>query len=101
MNQIENNLEQLNNCSESFKNTITKLDDSLTKASSLNQSLDIDEYFGPSYPLYKQLFNSFIEESTLIDTIFYLNEALKKGIIDLEVFIKVICVNVSVCLPTN
>lgn len=53
-----------------------------------NQPEMIDEAFGPSEPLYKQLLNCFAEENAVVDAIYYLSEALQKGVIDLDLFLK-------------
>ena len=39
-------------------------------------------------PLYKQLINAFAEESATEDAIYFLGEALRRGVIDCEVFLK-------------
>lgn len=85
---IENNLVQLSECKEKLKSKDAKVDDCLAKADSTKETLNIDEYFGPVQPLYKQLFNAFAEENAIVDTTYNLNEALQKGVIDLDVFIK-------------
>lgn len=50
---------------------------------------DIDDIIVPTAPLYKQILNLYAEENAIEDTIFYLGEALRRGVIDLEVFLKV------------
>lgn len=37
----------------------------------------------------RRLLNTFAEENSIADAIFHLNDALKKEVIDLEVFLKV------------
>ncbi|UXI15688.1 hypothetical protein NH340_JMT01631 [Sarcoptes scabiei] len=86
---IETNLVELSKCKENLIERNAKLNETLSKIES-KDSFDIDEYFGPIQPLYKQLFNAFVEENAIIDTIFYLNEALQKNVIDLDVFLKYI-----------
>lgn len=93
---IENNLVQLSECKEKLKSKDAKVDDCLAKADSTKETLNIDEYFGPVQPLYKQLFNAFAEENAIVDTTYNLNEALQKGVIDLDVFIKVRLLEFSV-----
>lgn len=89
MKEIENNLIELSTCKESIQSKSARSSELLTKLESSKSTLNIDEYFGPVQPLYKQLMNAFVEENSLVDTIFYLNEALQKGVIDLDIFIKV------------
>jgi len=45
--------------------------------------------FYPTVILYKQILNLYAEENAIEDTIFYLGEALRRGVIELEVFLKV------------
>lgn len=50
---------------------------------------DIDELIVPTAPLYRQILNLYAEENAIEDTIFYLGEALRRDVIDLDVFLKV------------
>lgn len=54
-----------------------------------SENNDIDDVIVPTAPLYKQILNLYAEENAIEDTIFYLGEALRRGVIDLEVFLKV------------
>lgn len=86
---IETNLVELAKCNNKIRLNDSKITDTLAKMDSPSHKLNIDECFGPIQPLYKQLLNAFVEENSIVDTIFYLNEALQKGVITLDVFIKV------------
>jgi ESCRT-I complex subunit TSG101 len=55
---------------------------------SADEPIDIDEAVTTTAPLYKQLLNAFAEESAIEDVIYYLGEALRRGRIDLDVFLK-------------
>lgn len=50
--------------------------------------IDVDEAVITTAPLYRQLLNAYAEESATEDAIYYLGEALRNGVIDLEVFLK-------------
>ena len=63
-----------------------------------SENNDIDDVIVPTAPLYKQILNLYAEENAIEDTIFYLGEALRRGVIDLEVFLKV---NMSTQLPVT
>ncbi len=63
-----------------------------------SENNDIDDVIVPTAPLYKQILNLYAEENAIEDTIFYLGEALRRGVIDLEVFLKV---TTSTHLPLN
>lgn len=52
------------------------------------QPLDVDEAVTTTAPLYKQLLNAFAEEAATEDAIYYMGEALRSGVIDLDMFLK-------------
>lgn len=64
-----------------------ELDASLNKLSDQG-AIDVDEAVTTTAPLYKQLLNAFAEEQATEDVIYYLGEALRRGVIDLDVFLK-------------
>lgn len=69
-------------------------DDELTaalgKMENQSENNDIDDVIVPTAPLYKQILNLYAEENAIEDTIFYLGEALRRDVIDLDVFLKVV-----------
>ncbi|XP_055505603.1 tumor susceptibility 101a [Leucoraja erinacea] len=71
---------------------LTKKDEELSvaleKMESQTENNDIDEVVVPTAPLYKQILNLYAEENAIEDTIFYLGEALRRDVVDLEVFLK-------------
>lgn len=83
------------------KNTdlLKQKDDELTaalkKMENQSENNDIDDVILPTAPLYKQILNLYAEENAIEDTIFYLGEALRRDVIDLDVFLKVSlnCIN--------
>lgn len=52
------------------------------------EGIDVDEAVVTTAPLYNQLLNAFAEEATLEDAIYYMGEALRKEVIDLDTFLK-------------
>lgn len=52
------------------------------------EGVDVDEAVVTTAPLYSQLLNTFAEEATLEDAIYYMGEALRKEVIDLDTFLK-------------
>lgn len=52
------------------------------------EEISCDEAVTATFPLYKQLMEAFAEESATQDAIYFLGEALRKGAIDVEVFLK-------------
>ena len=65
-----------------FSEVISKLD------SPGAEKPNVEESFGPLEPLYKQLLNAYAEENAITDAMHYLLEALQKGVIDLDQFLK-------------
>lgn len=53
-----------------------------------NDKVDVDEAVVTTTPLYRQLLDAFAEEQAIEDAIYYLGEALRKNVIELEVFLK-------------
>lgn len=74
---------------ELLKRKDEELTTALEKMESQSENNDIDDVIVPTAPLYKQILNLYAEENAIEDTIFYLGEALRRGVIDLEVFLKV------------
>lgn len=52
------------------------------------EPIDVDDAVTTTAPLYKQLLNAFAEEAALEDAIYYMGEALRCGVIDLDVFLR-------------
>ncbi|KAI0210696.1 hypothetical protein LSAT2_004542 [Lamellibrachia satsuma] len=50
--------------------------------------VNVDEAVIPSAPLYKQLLNTFAEEQAIEDALYYLSDALQRGVIDVDQFLK-------------
>lgn len=72
---------------------LKKKDEELTaaldKMEQQSENNDIDELIVPTAPLYRQILNLYAEENAIEDTIFYLGEALRRDVIDLDIFLKV------------
>ncbi|XP_053672838.1 tumor susceptibility gene 101 protein [Anopheles nili] len=51
-------------------------------------SIEVDEAVTTTAPLYKQLLNAYAEEAAIEDATYFMGEALRSGVIDLEVFLK-------------
>lgn len=54
----------------------------------VEEEVNVDEAVVTTAPLYSQLLNAFAEEATLEDAIYYMGEALRKEVIDLDTFLK-------------
>ena len=79
---INESKSQLEDKDRQFTEIINKLQDCSEKPP------NIEEAFGPLEPLYKQLLNAYAEENAITDAMHYLLEALQKGAIDLDKFLK-------------
>lgn len=78
--EVEKNIQLMRQKDEEIKQALAKTEG--------KEELDIDDAVTPTTPLYKQLLSLFAEEMTIEDTYYYLMEALRKDVIDLEVFMK-------------
>ncbi|CAB4062481.1 TSG101 [Lepeophtheirus salmonis] len=86
-------LQELSKVSDSQQETLTTLRtkfrnsiDSLT--SLLHSGINPDEIIHPQYPLQQQILCAYVEDASADDSIFFLGEALRRGRIDLEVYLK-------------
>ncbi|XP_037033859.1 tumor susceptibility gene 101 protein [Bradysia coprophila] len=92
--KIDSNISKLEQEESELKANITVLQD---KQQSLEKSLesidqengiDVDEAVTTTAPLYKQLLNAYADEAATEDAIYYMGEALRNGVIDLDLFLK-------------
>ncbi|KAK7868549.1 hypothetical protein R5R35_009449 [Gryllus longicercus] len=78
--QLDKNIKILEDKNQELEKAIARLAD--------QEPIDVDEAVTTTAPLYKQLLNAFAEEAATEDTIYYMGEALRRGVIDLDVFLK-------------
>ncbi|XP_022663288.1 tumor susceptibility gene 101 protein-like isoform X1 [Varroa jacobsoni] len=81
--EMESNLTVLKEKSEQLKQSIEQMSWDSEKG-----GLDVDNAVTPTAPLYRQLLQAYAEESAVEDAIYYLGEGLRKGVIDLDTFLK-------------
>lgn len=67
-----------------------EMEDTLRKLESDSENMDIDEAVVTTAPLYNQILNLFAEENAVEDAIYYLSDALRREVIELEVFLKTV-----------
>jgi len=79
-NDVERNIRLLQDKDAELKDALGKMEN--------REELSIDDAVQPTAPLYKQLLNTFAEEQATEDAIYYMGEALRKGVIELDVFLK-------------
>lgn len=87
MNKLERDEAELKKNIQLLQDKDAELTKSLEQLEQ-NDEIDVDEAVQTTAPLYKQLINAYAEEAAIEDAIYYLGEALRKGVIDLEVFLK-------------
>ncbi|KAG1935079.1 tumor susceptibility gene 101 protein [Pimephales promelas] len=73
---------------DSLKQKDEELTVALERMQNQSEDNDLDDVIVPTAPLYKQILNLYAEENAIEDTIFYLGEALRRDVIDLDVFLK-------------
>uniref|UniRef100_A0A0B7A2X0 UEV domain-containing protein n=1 Tax=Arion vulgaris TaxID=1028688 RepID=A0A0B7A2X0_9EUPU len=78
--EISKNIQMLQEKDKEVKDAIKKMEG--------QQDLDIDDAVITTTPLYRQLVDAFAEEQAIEDAIYYLGEALRKNVIELESFLK-------------
>ncbi|XP_074038833.1 tumor susceptibility gene 101 [Leptinotarsa decemlineata] len=79
-NDLDRNITLLKDKEQELEKAIERI--------SNQESLDVDDAVTTTAPLYKQLLNAFAEEAALEDAIYYMGEALRCGVIDLDVFLR-------------
>ncbi|XP_039285970.1 tumor susceptibility gene 101 protein isoform X1 [Nilaparvata lugens] len=79
-NELERNITVLKEKEKDLEKAISRLSD--------KEDIDVDEAVTTTAPLYKQILNAYAEEAATEDTIYYMSEALRRGVIDLDVFLK-------------
>uniref|UniRef100_A0A8C3B2D1 Tumor susceptibility 101a n=1 Tax=Cyclopterus lumpus TaxID=8103 RepID=A0A8C3B2D1_CYCLU len=88
VSRLDQEVSEVDRNIELLKRKDEELSDALEKMENQSENNDIDDVIVPTAPLYKQILNLYAEENAIEDTIFYLGEALRRGVIDLEVFLK-------------
>lgn len=77
---LERNISILKDREAELQKAITELEE--------QGDIDVDEAVTTTAPLYKQILNAYAEEAATEDTIYYMGEGLRRGVIDLDVFLK-------------
>ncbi|XP_063240573.1 tumor susceptibility gene 101 protein [Bacillus rossius redtenbacheri] len=78
--ELDKNISILKDKEQELEKSIARLSE--------QEPIDVDEAVTTTTPLYKQLLNAFAEEAAIEDTIYYMGEALRRGVVDLDVFLK-------------
>jgi len=92
--RLEQMMQRLKDESAELDRNIQTLEAKQTEMSDLvsqleeSEEIDVDEAVVASAPLFKQLFAAYAEESATEDALYFLGEALRRGVIDCDVFLK-------------
>ncbi|XP_052807205.1 tumor susceptibility gene 101 protein-like [Mya arenaria] len=78
--EIEGNVKLLRQKDQEVKEALGRMEN--------QDQISIDEAVDTTAPLYRQLLKAFAEEQAIEDAMYYLGIALRKNVIDLEVFLK-------------
>lgn len=87
LNRLEREQVELDKNIEILKEKEQELEANIEKLSE-QETVAPDEAVTTTTPLYNQLLNAFAEEATTEDAIYYMGEALRAGVIDLDAFLK-------------
>ena len=88
VNRLDQEVAEVDKNIELLRKKDEELSSALEKMENQSENNDIDEVIIPTAPLYKQILNLYAEENAIEDTIFYLGEALRQGVTDLDIFLK-------------
>ncbi|XP_044732313.1 tumor susceptibility gene 101 protein [Chrysoperla carnea] len=77
--ELDKNLQILQEKEKELETAIEKIS---------TEEFNVEDAVTTTTPLYKQLLNAFAEEAATEDAIYYMDEALRRGVIDLDVFLK-------------
>lgn len=87
LTQLEKEQNELDRNITVLKDKEQELDKAIERLSN-QESIDVDDAVITTAPLYKQLLNAYAEEAALEDAIYYMGEALRCGVIDLDAFLR-------------
>ncbi|XP_065828770.1 tumor susceptibility gene 101 protein-like [Oscarella lobularis] len=79
--EVEENICTMTNQDEKIRDALSKLELSV-------KEMNVEKIVVPAQPLYDQIFRLYAEENAIEDTIFYLTEGLRKGVVDVDVYLK-------------
>lgn len=80
---LESNISVLEQKTQELSTTLEKLEQD-------SENMNIDEAIVTTAPLYNQILKLFAEENAIEDTMYYLSEALRKGVIESDVFLRTV-----------
>ncbi|CAG0912889.1 unnamed protein product [Notodromas monacha] len=88
LSRLENEKRELEEKIQLMTEKKKEIEDALGKMEKKQEDLNVDDAVVPSAPLFKQIFELFAEENATQDAIYYLGEALRRNVLDLETYLK-------------
>lgn len=88
LEEMENKQREVDGSIEMLRSKNAELESILDYLRSQPDKVDADSAVAATNPLYEQILQLYAEENAIDDTIYYLGEALRKEVIELEVFLK-------------
>ncbi|XP_042214351.1 tumor susceptibility gene 101 protein-like isoform X2 [Homarus americanus] len=88
INKLEQEQSELDKNVRVLREREAEIKSVLSRLSSATEAPDVDEAVTTTAPLYKQLLNAYAEDQATQDAIYYLGEALRRDVIDLDSFLK-------------
>lgn len=88
LQEMETKTREVDTSIETLHSKNAELESMLDYLRAQPEKIDIDEAVTATSPIYNQILQLYAEENAVDDTIYYLGEALRKGVIELEVFLK-------------
>ncbi|CDW54942.1 UEV and Vps23 core domain containing protein [Trichuris trichiura] len=79
---------KLNSASSAYSERIGRIDKALSSVPS--EEVAVDDIIDTTAPLYRQIVNCYVEDCAIEDTLYYLSEALKKNLLGIDVYLKMI-----------
>lgn len=80
---LESNISVLRQKNQELSGTLEKLEKD-------SENMNIDEAVVTTAPLYNQILKLFAEENAMEDAMYYLGDALRRGVIESEIFLKTV-----------
>jgi len=87
LTNLDSESKQLDNSIQTLEKKQTDLTEILSKHETSDE-IDVDEAVMASAPLFRQLLNAYAEESATEDALYFLGEALRRGVVDIDSFLK-------------
>uniref|UniRef100_A0A5S6R461 UEV domain-containing protein n=1 Tax=Trichuris muris TaxID=70415 RepID=A0A5S6R461_TRIMR len=86
--EMEEEETKLKSASSAYDERISRIEKALLSVP--NEEVPVDDIVDTTAPLYRQIVDCYVEDCAIDDTLYYLSEALKKNLIGIDVYLKMI-----------